>query len=143
MTNFNEMKNATAVKTAARQEIFEKIMRAFLTQTCSLLYLSLNRSQELEGTCMILCFWLTEPRTAPLGKNCGGCPILQRTLKPKKHRKVCKTEKSKVKSSFLQSKSTKNRAKNFLKCSLGSRLTTLLDFAIILSNPVKQQQTGR
>lgn len=26
MTNFNEMKNATAVKTAARKEIFEKIM---------------------------------------------------------------------------------------------------------------------
>lgn len=30
MTNFNEMKNATAVKTAARKEIFEKIMD-FLT----------------------------------------------------------------------------------------------------------------
>lgn len=46
MANFNEMKNATAVKTAARKEIFEKIMD-FLTSEYGADNVSITGSNEV------------------------------------------------------------------------------------------------
>ena len=46
MTNFNEMKNATAVKTAARKEIFEKIM-CFLANEYGADNVSITGSNEV------------------------------------------------------------------------------------------------
>ena len=76
-----------------------------------------------------------ETRTQPLRKNVAAGPLFNELLKCKNHQIVfIKPYLYKI-AIYLSAESTENTAKNFLKCSLGSRLTLLFGFAIIFSNP--------